>query len=174
MKKRDILISLAVIGASIVAVWTCLQMKGQVRIDAGGADAQLQLKDGWLRLTTLTSRPDAAELHARLYNARRLNVSAQQDGQTWRIESLGPWGELSRIRIRRNETTTLRLGPPFFVKAQVSQTGSVLSIGYSIVGQAGEHYRSFASQDGRAMPGAKINIVDEAGNVLETGQFSYG
>ena len=149
-------------------------MKGQVRIDAGGVDAQLQLKDGWLGQTAVTSRLQTSDLRTGVYNARRVTVSTEQNGQTWRIESLGPWGELSRIRIKRNETTTLRLGPPFLVKPQINRTGSVVSVGYSIVGQAGEHYRSFASKDGSAMPGAKINIVDEAGNVLKTGQFSYG
>ena len=144
MKKRDILISLAVIGASIVAVWTCLQMKGQVRIDVVGAEAILQLKDGWLGQTAVTSRLQTSDLRTGVYNARRVTVSTEQNGQTWRIESLGPWGELSRIRIKRNETTTLRLGPPFLVKPQINRTGSVVSVGYSIVGQAGEHYRSFA------------------------------
>jgi hypothetical protein len=49
-----------------------------------------------------------------------------------------------------------------------------VSIDYIIVGQADEQYRSCATRDGRAMTEAKINIVDEAGNVLNTGRFEYG
>ena len=174
MKKSDIFISLAIIGAAILAVLVRLQAKGYVRIDAGGADAELQVKNGWFSTTTVTSGAGAAEVGARVYNAQRLSILQKLNGHDWRIEGVGPWGGLSRIKIRRNQTTELRLGPPLLVKPDVSRSGSVLSIGYSIIGQAGEHYRSFVTQDGRTVIGAKINIIDEAGNVLKAGQFSYG
>ncbi len=174
MKKKDILLSLAIIGAAVLTLWVCLRTKGHVRIDAGGADAELQVQNGWFARATIASGVGTPEVGARVYNARHLSISTKQNGQTWRIECLGPWGNLSRIKVKNNETTELRLGPPFVVKPQVSRSGSVLSIGYSVIGQGGEHYRSFATKDGRAVPGAKIGIVDEAGNVLETGQFSYG
>ncbi len=173
MKKKDILISLAIIGAAALALWVCLQTKGYIRIDAGGAAAELQLQNAWFAKTAVASG-GAAEVGARVYNARRLSIVQKQNGQNWRIESVGPWGELSRIKVKRNETTELRLGPPFVVRPDVSRSGSVLSVGYSIIGQADEQYRSFAMRDGRTVPGAKISIIDEAGNVLETGQFSYG
>jgi hypothetical protein len=60
------------------------------------------------------------------------------------------------------------------VKSRINRSGSVVSIDYTIIGEAGEHYRTFATRGGRAMTGAKINIVDEAGNVLKTGRFEYG
>ena len=174
MKKKDIFISLAIIGAAALAVWVCLHTKGYVRIDAGQANAELQLKDGWFTKATVTSSGKMAELGARVYNTRRLNISAKQNGQTWQIECLGPWGELSRVRVKSKGTTELRLGPPFLVKPGISRSGSFVSIDYTIIGQAGEHYRSFAMRDGQAVPGAKINIVDEAGNVLNSGKFEYG
>jgi hypothetical protein len=176
MKKRDIFISLAIIGAAFLTVWACLQAKGYVRIDAGGASAELQLRNAWFTARTITSGEQAAEVGARVYNARRLSILQKLNGHDWRIEGVyGPWGGLSRIKVRRSQTTELRLGPPFVVKPGVSRSGSVVSVGYTVIGQAGEHYRSFATTDGRiAMPGAKVKILDEAGNVLETGQFSYG
>ena len=174
MKKKDILISLAIIGAVVLAAWVFLQAKGYLRIDAGGAAAKLQVQNAWFTKTTITSGGQATEAGARLYRARRLVISTIRDGRTWQIECLGPWGELSRIKVRRSQTTELRLGPPFVVKPGVSRSGSVVSVDYTVIGQAGEHYRSFATTDGRAMPGAKVKIADEAGNVLETGQFSYG
>ena len=174
MKKRDIFISLAIIGAAILAVLVCLQAKGYVRIDAGGASAELQLRNAWFTARTITSGEQAAEVGARVYNAQRLSVLQKLNGHDWRIEGVGPWGGLSRIKIRRNQTTELRLGPPLLVKPDVSRSGAVLSIGYSIIGRAGEHYRSSATQDGQTVIGAKINIIDEAGNVLKAGQFSYG
>ena len=174
MKKKNIFISLGIIGAAVLAVWVCLQTKGYVQIDAGRADAELRLKDGWFTKAMITSGGGAAEVGARVFNARRLSISAKLNSQTWRIECLGPWGELSRIKVKSNETTTLRVGPPFLIKPRISRSGAVLAIDYAIVGRAGELYQSFATKDGGAMSGAKINIVDEAGNVLHAGQFSYG
>jgi hypothetical protein len=174
MKKKDVFISLAIIGAAGLTLWLYLRQEGCVRIDAGDAIAELQVRNGWFGTATIMSGAGPVQANTRVYNARRLNILQKQNGQDWRIESVGPWGELSRITIRRNETATLRLGPPFLVKPGISRRGSDVSIDYAIIGQAGERYQSFATKDGRAMPGAKISIIDEAGNVLETGQFSYG
>jgi len=174
MKKKDIFISLAIIGAAALTLWVCLRTKGHVRIDAGGADAELQVQNGWFARATITSGEGPPEVGARVYNARRLSISTKQNGQTWQIECLGPWGNLSRIKVKNNETTELRLGPPFLVRPGISRRGSDVSIDYTIIGQAGEHYQSFATKDGGAMRGAKINIVDEAGNVLNSGRFEYG
>ncbi len=174
MKKKDVFISLAIIGAAALTLWVCLRTNGHVRIDAGGADAELQVQNGWFAKATITSGVGTPDVGARVYNARRLSISTKQNGQTWRIECLGPWGNLLRIKVKNNETTDLRLGLPFLVRPGVSRSGSVVSIDYAVIGQSGEHYRGFATRDGRAVPGAKISIVDEAGNVLETGQFSYG
>ena len=174
MKKKDIFISLAIIGAAALTLWVCLRTKGHVRIDAGGADAELQVQNGWFARATITSGVGTPEVGARVYNARHLSISTKQNGQTWQIECLGPWGNLSRIKVKNNETTELRLGPPFLVRPGISRRGSDVSIDYTIIGQAGEHYQSFATKDGGAMPGAKINIIDEAGNVLNSGRFEYG
>lgn len=174
MQKKDIFISLGIIVAAVAAAWVFLQAKGHVRIDAGGADAELELKNAWFAKTTVTSRTEMTELGARVYDAQRLNISTQQNGQTWRIECVGPWGELSMIKVRRNGTTELQLGSPFLIKPGITRRGADVSIDYTIIGRAGEHYRSFATRDGRAAPGAKISIVDGAGNVLNSGKFEFG
>jgi hypothetical protein len=76
--------------------------------------------------------------------------------------------------VKNNQTTALQLGPPFSIKPRVSRSGSVLSIDYAIIGRAGELYQSFVTKDGQAVTSATINIVDEAGNVLNSGKFSFG
>ncbi|MHC4439653.1 MAG: hypothetical protein ACYS3S_20030 [Planctomycetota bacterium] len=174
MKKKDIWISLAIIACSGLAVLYYTQRKGYVGIDAGGADAQLQLKSSWLVHTTITSDDEPAAIGARIYRPQSLSLSMKQNGHTWRIESRGPWADLSRIKVRNNEATAIRLGPPFLIEPEIRKKGSSLSIYYSIFGQAGEQYRSFVKQNGRAVTGAKINILDEAGNILESGKFKYG
>jgi len=174
MKKKDILISLAIITASGLTLLYYSQRKGYVGIDAGGAEAVLQLNSSWLTSARIASGDEPAAIGARIYRPRSLSLTMRQDGHTWRIESRGPWADLSKIKVRNNEATAIRLGPPFRIKPQVNKNGSIISIDYAIIGQAGEKYRSFITKDNRPVTGAKIKIVDETGKVLKSGSFQYG
>ena len=99
----------------------------------------------------------------------------KQDVNTWRLASFGPWGELAKIKVKNNETTVLKPGPPFLIKPDVHQGGSQVSIGLSIIGQAGEHYGAGAiMKNGRMLAAPKVKIVDKAGNTLASGNFEYG
>ena len=174
MKKKDIWVSLAIIAASGLTLFFYSQRKGYVGIDAGGANAILQLNSSWLVHTTITSGGEPAAIRAQIHRPKFLNLLMRQDGHTWRIESRGPWGDLSKIKVRNNEATALRLGPPFLIKPEISKNGSIISIDYVIIGQAGEQYQNFITKDNRAVTGAKIKIVDETGNILKSGSFKYG
>jgi len=174
MKKKDIWISITVIAASALAFNVYWLRKGSIEIDAGGANAELQLHSNWLSEATVISGTEIAEIGARVHRPQRLSLSMKQDGQTWRIDSNGPWADLSEIRTKNNQTTTLRLGPPFLVKPSISKSGSLIAINYAIVGQAGEQYQNAARKNGRAVIAAELTIVDETGNVLDSGKFKYG
>jgi len=174
MKKKDILISLVIIAASGLALLYYSQRKGFVGIDAGDADAVLNLSGSWLTSARIASDEEPAAIGARIYRPQLLSLSMRQDGQTWRIESYGPWSDLSKIKVRNNEATALKLGPPFLIKPEVKKNGSTLSIDYAIIGQAGEQYQNFITKDNRAVTRPKIKIVDEKGNVLKSGIFTYG
>jgi hypothetical protein len=174
MKKNDILISLAIIAASSLTLLYYSQRKGFVGIDAGGAEALLHLNSSWLTTAIIASGDEPAAIHARIYRPQILRLSMVQDGHTWRIESYGPWSDLSKIKVRHKEATALKLGPPFLIKPEIKKNGSIISINYAIIGQAGEKYQNFITKDNRAVTGAKIKIVDEAGNVLKSATFTYG
>jgi len=174
MKKKDILVSVAIIAAAGLTLWLYLRQEGRVRIDAGDAAAELRLHSGWLGGATIASGAEPAPLSARVHRPQYLSISKGQDSHTWQIDSHGPWGNLSRIKVKNNQTTALQVGPPFSIKPRVSLNSSVLSIDYAIIGRAGELYQGFVKKDGLAMTGASINILDEAGNVLEEGKFSFG
>ncbi len=98
----------------------------------------------------------------------------KQDSNTWQIDSRGPWGELSTIKVTNNNTTVLKLGPPFLIKPNVRKSGSNVSIDFAVIGNAGEHYGNSIMQNNRRVPAPKLEIVDEAGNVLASGNFAYG
>ena len=174
MKKKDILISLAIIAASGLTLLYYSQRKGFVGIDAGGAEALLQLQSSWLTTARIASGDEPAKIGAWIYRPQFMSLSMGQDGHTWRIESRGPWSDLSKIKVRKNEATAIKLGPPFLIKPEVKKNGSILSIDYAIIGQAGEKYQNFITKDDQAVTRPKIKIVDETGTVLKSGSFEYG
>ncbi|MBL7185916.1 MAG: hypothetical protein ISS70_06300 [Phycisphaerae bacterium] len=158
MKKRDIWISIAIIAAAVLLL--CLHSRGggRIEIDAGDAVAELQLRNNWFKNTTITSAAEPALASAGVHRPRRLSISMGQDGHTWRIDSRGPWANLSRIRVKALRTTALRLGSPFIIKPEVRRNGSSVDIDYAIFGQAGERYEKFAVKDNRAVRKAKLEL----------------
>jgi len=174
MKKKDILISLAIIAVSGLTLLYYFRRKGFIGIDAGSANALLHVSSSWLTSELIASGGEPAAIGARIYRPQLLSLSMGQDGHTWRIESRGPWGDLSTIKVRNNEATALRLGPPFLIKPEINKNGTIISIGCAIIGQAGEQYENFITKDNQVVTGAKFKIVDETGNVLKSGSFEYG
>jgi len=178
MKKKDIWISIAIITAAVLSF--CLYsltdslVKGSIKIDADNAMAVLQIRSVLFSHKKNTIGPEPTTVSARVHKPERLSISMGQKGHIWKIDSKGPWGNLSRIKIKNDKTTVIRLGPPFRISPRVRKSGSNLSIDFAIIGQAGEQYENFIRKDDRAVTGAKVNIVDETGNVLEAGRFQYG
>ncbi len=175
MKRKDILISLAIIAAALVGFYFYTRQKGYIEVDAGGATASLQLRTGWLSGAHIGSDSGPAVVPARPSRPQRLRVIKKENGGTWQLETTGPWGELAQIKVENHQTTMLRVGPPLLIKPAVQRSGAVVSIGLSITGQAGEEYGvRQITKDGRQPAAPGVKIVDEAGKVLVAGKFAYG
>ena len=174
MKKRDIWISIAILAAAVVLLCLCFRGAGRIEIDAGGATAVMQLRSNWFRRTTVASGAEPASAGAGVHRPRRLTISMESNGHTWRMYSLGPWQNLSKIRVENSKTTAVRLGPPLLVKPEVHRKGSHVDVDFVIVGQAGEWYRKFATRNGRGVRRANFRIMDETGNILKAGGFRFG
>lgn len=177
MKKRDIWISVAIITAAVLLLYLYSQGKGQIKIDAGRAEASLRVDRGWFSDEALIKSKDGpVMMRARIYRPQRLSISTKQDGNTWRLYSNGPcWGKLSTIKVRNNSTAVLELGQSFLIKPSISKSSSIVSINLSIIGRAGvSYYAAAITKNGKRLPTPKLKIVDEAGNVLASGRFEYG
>lgn len=175
MNKKSIWISLLIVAAICLAFYIYLQTqpKGFIRIDAAGAEMQLSGGRFGLKKTISSAGPVTASTGT--YKPQRLLITAKQNGDTWRLESRGPWGKLEQIQVKDKETTVLELGPPFIIKPEVRKSGpQQVSIGLSIVGKAGEQYRNVVTKNYQSVPAPKVKIVDEAGTVLASGNFAYG
>jgi hypothetical protein len=172
MKKKGIWISLAIVIAVVclIAIYLSSLPKGQIKIDTPGAEIQLRGRFG--TKTILSKGP--VSVGAGLYRTQHLQIKTKRDGDAWQIESLGPWGTLEQIEVKENQTTALKLGPPFLVKPEVESRPTAVSIGLTITGQAGEQYRNAITKNNQRIPPAKIKILDEAGATLVSGNFEYG
>ena len=174
MKKRDIWISVAIITAAVLLIFSFSRAKGRIKIEAGGADTTLHLSSNWLSAATVNSGGRPCKVSARLHRPQWMKLSMKQDENTWQLETRGPWGQLTTIRVNNNDTTVLKLGPPFQIKTKAHYTGTKVAIDFNIIGQAGEHYRNVIVCNNKRAPAPKVKIIDEAGNVLASGKFEYG
>ena len=172
MKKKGIWISLAIVitVVCLIAIYLGSLPKGQIKIDTPGAEMQLRGRFG----TKTISSTSPVTIGAGLYRTQYLQIKTKKDGDTWQIESPGPWGTFEQIEVKENQTTTLKLGPPFVIKPNVNRSGSQVSIGFAITGQAGEQYKNAITKNDESVSPPKAKIIDEAGTVLASGNFAYG
>jgi hypothetical protein len=170
MKKKDIWISLAIIAASVFVIYYYTQREGYIEIDTGGANATLELRNSLFGNATISSDAGPTEVRAIPHRPKLLRITGMQGSPDFRLDSYGPWGELSKINVENNKTTVLRMGPPFVIKPTIHNSGSkTRTIDFTVTGQAGEQYRF-----NRSGPVPKIKIIDEQGNTLASGNFGFG
>lgn len=111
---------------------------------------------------------------ARACRPEQLRIIKKENGSTWQFDTTGPWAGLAQIKVKNRQTTLVRLGPPFLIKPTIQRSGADVSIGLSIVGQAGEQYGVRATKDAKQLAAPAVKIVDESGKVLAAGKFAYG
>jgi len=88
MKKRDIWISVAIIAAVLILMlFSGSSGKGQIKIDAGEAEASLRLRGGWSNSQLIKSKTESVILRSEIYKPVRLSISMKQDGDTWLLYS---------------------------------------------------------------------------------------
>ncbi len=83
-------------------------------------------------------------------------------------------GALRNFEISKNETASFKIGPPFKVVTTAQQDRNTVSIGCTLLGQAGEQYRPNFKKNGIQVSPAVLRIIDETDNVVYSGRFKYG
>ena len=73
------------------------------------------------------------------------------------------------------ETTSIKLGPPFLIKTDIQKASSgTIYITPVILGCAGEEYALGRHHTINRTPQPTFKIIDEAGTVLVDDSFEYG
>jgi hypothetical protein len=172
MKKKDIWISIAVIVGAVLIFSLLTRGHGYIKLET--PNSELALKSGWFNRISIKSDSEPVKLKAGTYNPRLISLKTKKGKDTWQIKSRSPWGDLDRIKVSKNETTKLTFGPPLLVKPNVYKRKNVVSVGLSIIGKSGVHYRSQVIKNGRSLPAPRLKIIDQEGKVLASGKFEYG
>jgi hypothetical protein len=172
MKRRDILISLAIIAMSLLACYVLFRQEGRVEIETPGAD--LSLRGTFFGGTVVSSSRGPASLPARVYTPQSLAITARDGESVWKLTSSGPWGDLAKIKVTPGGTTSLTVGPPLRIAPRIDVASGRGFIELRILGCSGERYSNVVLKNGSRMPAPGLKIIDEEGTVLVDSRFQYG
>jgi hypothetical protein len=109
------------------------------------------------------------------YQALFIELSQiDSEKNAWTFTSDRDTGVLRDFEINKNETTSFEIGPPFQIKTTASRGRNSVYIRFKLEGQASEQYRSDVKRNGIQVSLPLCKIIDEAGNIVDSGQFEYG
>jgi len=143
-------------------------------LDIGLPDAALTLLSD-TGLHRLADSEGKWQLPAGRYATWELTLNRNdQKRARWAMQSVSNTGKLKDFEVREGETVALKAGPPLTLKTDVQQAGSNVSVGLSLVGQAGEEYAPGVERNGQSVSAPTLRILNESGKVLASGSFQYG
>ena len=151
------------------------QQNGCVKLATSGVIVNLHGLHGvfWKNLQIGPST-DPVKIHVGQYTPLLGSLTANAGGDKWQTSFYEAQNASSIITVTKGQTTILKFGPPLNIKTEVESMGRQVSIDLSITGQSGERYNPQLMKNGSALEAPKIQIIDEAGNVLASGNFEYG
>jgi len=153
---------------------------GTLAVEANDAAVELRLWSDAADQHLLQNRE--WQLPAGKYTAiHAVLTTKDESGDIWVFSPFTPafaaacMGPLDFFTIEPGETTSIRMGPPFVVKANIRTWSSSDRVAISpvLVGCAGEEYSAAFQRDGERPPPPTVKIVDEKGTVLVSGKCGY-
>jgi hypothetical protein len=171
MNKKSVWISLAVSIAVVLFLYNLFRGTGYIRIKTPGAS--IQLRSGLFGLKEIMGT-ESVKVKAGMHRPYQATFISR-DGDKWfSLRANSPWGQLQKIRVQKDQTTTIKLGPPFTVNTKVDHRGDYVYIGLSLIGQSGEYWRPIVFTNKSYLPAPGFRIVDQAGKQLYSGKFEFG
>jgi hypothetical protein len=144
-------------------------------LDLGGAHVQFQLWSDAARQMLSSRTKTNWKLPAGRYTASPIEFRhIDASGNRWIFRSSRDVGKLKDFEIKPSRMTSFQFGPPFLIKTSVEQIDRNALIGFDLEGQAGVLYRPGARKNRMTIPAPKFEIIDEAGQIVSSGQFEYG
>ena len=143
-------------------------------LDLGGADMKMKLWSDAAEQNILGSNENL-RLPAGKYTALFIELSEiDSSGRRWTFRSSRKRGKLEDFEIRPDQKSSFKIGPPFQIKTTAQRSSNTILIGLDLEGQAGERYGPDVIRNGTRVSAPVFRIIDEAGNVIDSGRFKYG
>ena len=95
---------------------------GYIQIEAPGYEVDLTLRGTWMTETiSVTTGSEPIRIRAGRYEPERLTLRLVKDADHWwALRGLRkPWDELGTVKVVRNDTTVLWIGPPLIIRTDV-------------------------------------------------------
>ena len=189
MLKR-LLVSLMLVGlAPVLCGFIFSKSVGKLNSDTGGVS--MKLEGPWWSKVDIGPEAKGKELNSGVSQPKNLTrvlvrksagkEPGTQVNETCRLNSYGPWGKLSKIKVEKDKTTVLKFGGPVSIKTDANlfptrgnPSGKVVSVGMKIVGEYGEVYSGYVFKGGKLLKPPSFKILAEDGKELASGKFEYG
>jgi len=173
--KKIIVIPVIVVVLIGLIIFYYSRQTGYVKLEIPGVTVNLRGLHGvfWKNLQIGPST-NPVKTHVGEYLAMSGILASNAGGDKWQVSFYAAQNSSSRITVSKGQTTTLKFGPPLNLKIEAKSASRQVSIGLSITGQSGERYNPRVTKNGSALKAPKLQIIDEAGNVLASGNFEYG
>lgn len=143
-------------------------------LDLGNANVKLKLWSDAAQQYIYNFK-NKIQIPAGRYQAFFIELSqTDSERNIYNFTSYSSPGTLRNFEISSNGTTSFEIGPPFKIMTTAQQKRNTVSIGCTLVGQAGEQYRPNFKRNGTQVSPAVLRIIDETGNVVYSGWFKYG
>ncbi len=143
-------------------------------LDLGNANVKLKLWSDTAQQYIFNFK-NSVQIPAGRYQAFFVELSLiDSEKNTCNFTSYTNTGTLGNFEISKNQTTSFKIGPPFKIMTTAQQNRNTVSIGCTLLGQAGEQYRPNFKKNGMQVSPAVLRIIDEHDNVVYSGRFKYG
>jgi len=176
MTKRRILITVLVLAGMTLFLFLNSRPHGFVELHTQDFKSYMNLHGGLWNNVFVKSSHGPLRVRTGVYKLGHTVITAKGDkGQRWTIKcSSGPKENLERITVEEEQSTIIKLGPPFKVKTDMERKGQDVSIGISIVDHFGIHWSPRITTGKDTLPPPRFKIVNESGKILTSGKFEYG
>jgi len=146
---------------------------GELNVGVDGVDLGLWSDAAHQRLRGLGSK---WRIPAGTYRVMSLELTEKDSaGNLWAFKTdKAGQDETGLFKVRPDEATSLRIGPPFKIKTFMDRSGPNVLIGFDLEGQAGELYAPGAKVNGKTVSEPEFKIINGAGSVVGSGHFKYG
>ncbi|MHC4758512.1 MAG: hypothetical protein ACYTE8_07625, partial [Planctomycetota bacterium] len=156
MKKRDIWISVVIYAVGAIFLYYIFGGSGFIKVE--NPEATVQFRSGFFGYKGI-SGDKPIKVRAQTYRPAMATLTRKDGSKQWILDSYGPWGQLRNVRVPRDKTVTIKLGPPFIVQPDISQRGDTLHIGLSLIGQSGESWSPVARNNKGSLSAPTYKII---------------